>query len=355
MSARRRVYHIYKKTYADKQQHYLGSTKDIRSREEYFRTRGFDYLPILTDPQDKHYRSLTRISRREWRQCSVVLVEMTFSPGALLIIRRLAPDATILVRSHNAELLHRFDWACAQGFTAGGVRSLIHAIKNSCLDHLSGQRTDFVLCISDWEARQYWPLLAKQDKIKYVPFFLTQTYIEELKAPCVKKMHCIHFGASLPNPLIADATQKFIRAVNCLPDAWDQWKFFVTGTHSKAILQQSNRINWTGFLNRPYDILRECKAMALLSEYGYGFKTKILEAIMAETFVILPLKLFSRLPNVIKPFCIKFDPESEHSFQNALNEAEREFPPGNLNDLLRHQAFRTLDEIIAIHNFSPPN
>jgi hypothetical protein len=82
-----------------------------------------------------------------------------------------------------------------------------------------------------------------------------------------------------------------------------------------------------------------------LSDLGYGFKTKILEAIMAKTYVLLPGKLYDRLPLEMRPFCRVVDPKSADSFLEALEACRQPFPPGDPNEVMRNQAYDSLDEI----------
>jgi hypothetical protein len=86
--------------------------------------------------------------------------------------------------------------------------------------------------------------------------------------------------------------------------------------------------------------------MALLSPYGFGFKTKLLEAIMAGAFVILPWNLYRRLPRLLHKFCIPIDHRSESDFIHALQQCDRPFPEGNPNEELRRIAFAQMDSIL---------
>jgi hypothetical protein len=253
---------------------------------------------------------------------------MTFSPGAIRFVRQQAPHTTITVRSHNAELLHRLDWARAQGYSLGAIRSLIHALKNTLTDYLSGSSADFLLSISQWETENYWCRLVGTQKLKYVPFFLPESYTYELRSRYHKKQQCVSFASSKTNPLIVDATKNFIRAVRNLNGLCSEWTFCVTGDIPKLRMESSDRIRWTGLLENPYQVLAESKAMALLSNYGFGFKTKILEAILAETYVLMPTGLYSRMPRELHPYCIPVDIRSGSSFKNALEESTKPFPKG---------------------------
>jgi hypothetical protein len=340
-----RILHVFKITYTLPRHHYLGATKDIRSRTEYFRDRGFDFEEFHVVNRKQCYKYLTCKSRKQWEQYSAILFEMTFSPGVIRLAREQAPHAIITVRSHNAELLHRLDWARAQGYSLGSIRSLIHALKNTLTDYLSGSRADFLLSINRWEAENYWRYLIDRQKLKCVPFFLPESYTAQIQNRYLKRQQCVNFASSETNPLIVDATKNFVRAVRNLNGRCNEWTFCVTGNRTKLSTEPSDRIQWTGLLENPYQVLAESKAMALLSNYGFGFKTKILEAILARTFILVPKGLYRRMPDEVRAYCIPVDIRSSESFQNALEESTKPFPKGNPNAEFRRQAFAALDEI----------
>ncbi|MBI4699329.1 MAG: hypothetical protein HY758_10630, partial [Nitrospirae bacterium] len=122
--------------------------------------------------------------------------------------------------------------------------------------------------------------------------------------------------------------------------------FIVTGDIKKYNFKTSDRVFWTGFLENPYKALAESRAMALLSDYGFGFKTKILEAILAKSYIIMTRGLFTRMPDEVRPYCIPVDINSPDSFKKALEQSTAPYPEGDPNEEFRRQAFAALDEIL---------
>jgi hypothetical protein len=343
-----RILHIFKKSYSGQKHQYLGSVKDIRSRTEYFRSRGIECEELLVSAKHSYRNALEKTPQDFLERFDAVLLEMTFSPGALKALRKRLPHGTLMVRSHNAELIHRYHWACAQGVSRVAVRLIGQAVKNCGLDILSGWRSDFVLPISKWEADFYWKKLIPGKKVKYVPFFMPEPYASELKQPGLKKNLCIHLGSSLNNPLISDATKNFIHAVRNIDSRCSQWEFCITGALPDCNLKIPDRIQWLGLLPNPYIALRQAKAMALLSDFGMGFKTKVLEAVLARAFVILPTALYKRQPSEILPYCIPVNLNKKLSFLEALEKCNQDFPDGDPNSNLRRHAFEVMDQILGI-------
>jgi hypothetical protein len=341
-----RALHVFKKAYADPKHHYLGSVKDIRSRTEFFRERGHDCDELLVSSKTQYDQELHKFPPDEWGRYDLVLLEMTFSPDALRHIRSVAPQAKLLVRSHNAELLHRCHWALANGVRRSSIDFLVQAVRNCRMDRLSGRSCDRILSIDWWETQRYWHRLIPRAKAVWVPFFLPEDYLTELGPKDGKENLCVHFGASLENPLIADATLNFVRLVDRVAPRLGDWRFVATGACTGRTQCESKSIQWTGLLDKPYNALNRAKAMALLSPYGFGFKTKILEAVMAKAFVILPHALYRRLPEQLVKYCIPIDHRSASDFEDALRRCEQPFPEGNPNDEFRRIAFEQMDAIL---------
>lgn len=112
-------------------------------------------------------------------------------------------------------------------------------------------------------------------------------------------------------------------------------------------LGASPRIQQTGFLDSPLGILNQSRALAILSRYGYGFKTKILDAIQNQCYVLMPPELYARQPKALQPYCIRVDLDNPHSFPAALELCLRPFPTGAPNQELKQTAYHALDQVLA--------
>jgi hypothetical protein len=162
-----------------------------------------------------------------------------------------------------------------------------------------------------------------------------------------KENLCVCMMSTIPGPFLFDAAKNLSDLVFALDGDHDQWKFAVTGDISSWPIALSSRIKMTGFLDNPVRILAESRALALLSDYGYGFKTKILDAIVCKSYVLVTKKLYERLPDGLRPFCIPVDTNSVDSFKNALNRCLLPYPDGDPNESLRDEAFSALDSVLC--------
>jgi hypothetical protein len=341
-----KILHIYKESYKDINNSYQGATKDICGRTEYFDTRNIYYRELLTLDSLKYYESILSIGKNELKRYDAAILEMTYSPYAVRLLKYWVPRIKIIVRSHNAELLHRLHWMRSQSISVGAMKSLRHAFLYFIYDYCCGKYSDYIASISGWEIENYWKIIADRSKLYSVPFFLPKKYLKKLPKALNKKSICINLTASAPNPIIADATKNFIFAVRNLDICCSEWSFYVTGNPRNNKIKKPSRIIWTGLLKDPYEIMSESRAIALLSDFGYGFKTKIIEAILTKNYILLTKGLFKRLPEEIVPYCISVDIYSKISFQEALERCKAPYPENDVNELFRKQAFDALDRVL---------
>ena len=102
-----------------------------------------------------------------------------------------------------------------------------------------------------------------------------------------------------------------------------------------------------GVLDSPFEVIHRARAVAILSDYGRGFKTKIIEAIHARAYVLVTPSLLKRLPREVLPYCISVRKNSEEDFQRALDRCMEPYPGGDPNSAFRARAFEAMSGIFA--------
>lgn len=320
-----------------------GSSKDVACLEHYLETRHVDFTREVLPRQTR--RLLARLDDIPVTSFDVIIMSLPGShPRALLRLRRAAPHALILFRAHNAEFPHRLDWmAGTNGFRAKAwlavraVRALLGDLVTVWI------ASDRVLAISEDDAQRYWMRMGRPGRIVVFPYFdIRQTArVRESKSPL-----CVGLGAVLRNPIIDDATTNFFRLVGQLQGRLPEWRFACTGEMDPRA-EVPGRVQPLGLLDSPHALLDGAKAVAVLTDLGRGFKTKILDAVMAGCWVLVTPKLYLRLPDPVKPFCRVVDPASVEDFATTLAECERTSPDGRANEALRRRAFEALDVVLA--------
>ena len=336
---------------------YLGSTKDIVGRRDYFEARGIECEELLVKGrQDVH--CLTAFQQLDFSGIDAVLMEHPRYPKAMRWLRRTHPHIVQMIRGHNAELIHQAhtSWAYLKSGLAGprwrfkrARMSARNALDRLSYDIACGRQADYVLAIADWEAEHYWPKFLARSKVLTVPYFLPQTYLEPPSE--THKVHRVICAMSADwSPLAHDAAKAMVQIVDqASPGQLGGWKFMVTGDLGKhkpdyKAMMASGRITVTGNLANPFDKLKQARALAHLSNLGMGFKTKLLDFIHYGGWVLVPKKLYDRQPVEIRPFCIVVDPLTPEGLAKALAAAKTPWPdPAGVNDALRERAFAALD------------
>lgn len=346
-----KVLHIVPDSVANRRHLFLGSTKDIRNRTEYFKERGIPFDEILAKDRSDALL-LDRLQSLNLNQYTVAFFEYPVYPASLRFMRRRFPNIKLLTRSHNAEFYQRLHYALAR-FQHMKSRRVITDLKGSIsklrLDYLCGKLSDYILSITEWEKNNYWKYLVAGVKVLAIPYFLPVSYSKFVLDVVEKKLQCVCMMSTTQGtlPLTLDAAKTFSNLVGGLDGQCSHWSFVITGDFAGVGgIRLAERITHTGLLKSPFEVLAESRAMALLSDYGFGFKTKLIEAILCKCYILVTRNLYKRLPVEAQPYCIVVDKHSLYSFRNALERSLEPFPGGNPNDIFRLQAFTALDGLI---------
>jgi hypothetical protein len=350
-----RVLHLLSEKAGRPENEYLGPTKDLAGRREYFEARGIERAELrLAGARDDV--CLDRLRGTDLGGIQAVLMEHPRYPKAMAWLGRTHPRIRQIVRGHNAELLHQLHTVlayltCGLGGPGWRARRAVAAARNALrrvsLDIACARRADYVLAVSDWEAEHYWPRIAPRRATLTVPYFLPEGYREPLsETPKASRVVCVMSAAW--NPLGHDAARALVRLANAMPDVGD-WTFVVTGDLGEhqpayAAMQASGRVTFTSRLANPFAATRNARVLAHLSNLGMGFKTKFLDFVHYGGWILMPRKLYWRQPAELRPHCIVVDPLSPDAFTRALGKAGASWPdPSCVTERLRERAFRAMD------------
>lgn len=341
------VLHVVPESIRDPRHRFLGSTKDVRGRTEYFRDRGLRVLEVAA-PGRSDAALLRELRRLDLERFSAAFFELPLYPASLRFVRRRAPRVRLLTRSINAEFLHQLDHARGRAPLGRRALHLVTALRRLRLDRACSRLSDSLLCITDWERDHYWNRIAPERKVRCLPYFLPTEYLpapapEQPRRPdCV----CLMSSTSGVAPLAADASRNFFRLVEGLGAAAPEWRFLITGDLPLSGPAPPARVIRTGLVENPYDLLSPARAVALLTDLGHGFKTKILDAAVNGCRVLVTDRLYRRLPAEIRPCCLVVDLRSVDSFREALRRSLEPLPGPHPNEQLRARAFGVLDELL---------
>ena len=341
---------------------YLGSTKDIVGRREYFAARGIECVELIVKGRHDH-NCLELVQAMDLSSFDAVFMEHPRYPESMKYLRKTYPRLLQFIRGHNAELIHQLHTVWA--YLKSGLSGLKWRVKRArmsgknVLDRLHfdiacAREADYILSISDWESRWYWPWFARRDKVQTVPYFLPQIYAAEPVPVEQKLKRCVCTMSADWSPLAHDAAKVMVELVKATPpERVKGWKFVVTGDLGKhrdsyKPLKSGGRVSLTGNLDNPFEMTMKSRALAHLSNLGMGFKTKLLDFVYGGGWLLLPRTLYNRQPPEIRPFCIVVHPLTAKGFVKALKAAEKPWPEVNdVNERLRARAFAVLDKALG--------
>jgi hypothetical protein len=340
-----KILHVLPDTAGDPRQRFLGSTKDLRGRTEYFRQRGFEVVEMIVPVRKDAALVKLLSSRNDLAGFQAVFIELPIYPGAIRYLSLHHPGIRVLVRAINAEFFHQIHYILSglkHGYWKRSARYALTSFHRLYQDIACSRRAYRLLSISEWETKGYWRLIAGKGKTLTVPYFVPGEYIEK-GASVPKSDICVCLQSTIMNSFLADSAVNFHKVLRGLGTGMPEWSFYMTGGNPPEPSSPLPRLIATGVLESPFELLARARAMALLSDYGLGFKTKILDAVLQKCFVLITPGLYSRLPEILRPFCIMVDPARPDSFRRALAACSQPFPVADANASLRAQAFAALD------------
>ncbi|MBI2617107.1 glycosyltransferase [Candidatus Gottesmanbacteria bacterium] len=347
-----RVLHIFDKPLTKPSNMFLGSTKDVRGRTEYFKARK---IPVdeywVRERSDKLL--MENIEDIQFGKYTHIFFEYSRYPQSMMYIRKYFPSCRLYIRVHNAEFYHRLHQILSRGIVSFS-RSFVNILKENIRsleegflrlkdDIICARNSDKILSISEWDSQEYWQFLGAK-KIVYLPYFLPKSYERFIPRNRKKKRRCICYMSTSPNEFIKDSARFFIKLVEKLGSKKYDWTFSMTGSN---VFRKTlpKRVKLSGVVERPFDLLGEARAIAIFSDFGTGFKTKIIEAIACKCYILVTKRLYERLPSILQPYCFVVDIHSVDSFKEALDKTRKPFPPGNPNKIYRKGAFAALDRL----------
>jgi len=345
-----RVMHVVPDSIHDPRHFHIGSTKDIRGRTEYFEDRGIPVDEVVAEGRSDK-RLLEVLKRTPLEPYTAAFLEYPIYPRSMRHLRKAAPQMTLITRGSNAELYHRLHLVEANrrsGSPGRALTSLRESVVRLYQDRTCARLADFVASITEWERTDYWRRIAPSERAETVPYFLPRRYRSAPPALDKKKLQCLCLMSTAINPLLVDAARCFASDVRDLGERRPEWRFLMTGEVSERDVSLPPRVQRTGLVDSPFDLLAESRALAMLSSLGFGFKTKLLDAVHYGCYVLVPHKLYERLPSEVQPWCITVGEGGGVSFEEALGRCEAPFPAGDPNEALRAQAFTSMDLMLGL-------
>lgn len=346
-----KVLHVVPDSVFSEAHRFSGGAKGIRIFREYMEDRGIPYDEIGV-PNRSDAWLLGELGKRDLRGYTTVFLHYPVYVRSLRYLKLACPWLRTLVRSHNAEfphwLQHAWLWLL-QGNVRKSVKAFLVAFQKGWGDLRSAKLADHILAVTDWERDHYWARFADRSRVAYVPYFIPRDSAPPGGRPeGMRKDQVVCMMSSGASSFLVDGAQRFGALAEVSKSSAPGWRFLITGRESAVPASIPASVERTGFVDDPLALLYESRAVALLTDYGFGFKTKILEAAACGCWSLVTPLVFDRLPVDVRPYCVVVENKSAEAFAAALENTRMPLPEGNLDILLRTQAYAVMDRLMGV-------
>ena len=315
-----------------------GSFKDTISRVRFLEKHAGNYVQIKVDSDKPDFV----LSQLPASGAASFLIEYSTFPNIVKTLRKEYPQAFIAVRSHNLEPLQHFDnygWWPSRGplWMAYGMGRLL---RN---DLIVKKYTSAIWSISDWENRVYWDRLPGKAKVEWLPYHCPDHLLPEKMTPASERKRIVCLPTSQKNRKSWDLVTRFITfAENMKQRTGNQYEYMVTGNLSDWGLPETNAVQFTGMIDDLQSFLQTVRAVAMLSDKGYGFKTTIGDAIANGAAVLAHPGLARRCPEFLTGAILPVD---LGNLPSTLNWLEEWSPDNSLNGKLRQTSEKMMTRL----------
>ena len=299
---------------------YHGSYKDTISRVRYLEASDRQYYQIrLTDDDpDRVLKEIQADDRPSF------LIEYSTFPNIVRKLRQRFPEAFIAVRSHNLEPLQHLDnhgwWPKGKGLP-WMLYGMGRLFRN---DLIVKRHASAIWSISDWENRVYWNWLPGRAKVEWLPYHCPAHLLPDATSPVIDRRRIVCMPTSQKNRKSWDLVTRFISfAEQMKQQTGDKFDFLITGDLSSWNLPDATAVSFTGMIDDLRSFLHGVRAVAMLSDKGYGFKTTIGDAIAHNAIVFAHPRLASRCPALLSQAIIPIDTTNPTATSTAIQAIEQ--------------------------------
>jgi hypothetical protein len=315
-----------------------GYWKDFEGRRLLCEELGIQFIRTWFDPAD-----LNAAAEMVLPETTDVILEYSVYPQLLPKLRRSRSDLRLHIRAHNAEALqhlHRLPitiWPSREN-----ARRVYGAIRLALQDRQSAKAADSVLGISRFDQSHYWSRLAGKSRLIDVPYFSPWPDLRPQVSPLEweqKKNQVIcmpggwdRLSQQQRRNFVALAETAFASNLSGKPE-------FLLTDYTREGMPLSDAVRILGSIEEPWDLLCESRALAVLTDLGYGMKTTVVDAIAAGCVVFVLPGLMVRLPENVRACCVPLDPGHPGATATLMNAIDSgSFVNGHVNLELRNAA-----------------
>ncbi len=277
------------------EQGYGGAFKDITSRIDDLSVIVAGYQRVDVDEDDPE--SVARFSRNG--NIVGALVEYTHYPRIVRWLKSQCRNGPVAVRAHNIEPLQHFD-NCGWWPKQGPLWVLYGMVRLLLSDVACRRCADVILPISDWESEVYWRRLPGRASVRWLPYYCPDRFISANNVPFGERRIVACIPTSAENRKSRDLVMRFLCFASAMKASGCPHEFIVTGDLTRWRLPPCAAVTYSGFVEDVFGFLARCRAIAVLSPYGYGFKTTLGDGLAAGARILAHPALLGRCPGSMR-------------------------------------------------------
>jgi len=277
-----------------------GGAKDIQSLHEQIDELKLRYEYIRVSRLTSHslYVLLNSVNRKRVFSASKIIISIPGNSGVILLFLRFLGLSNVIFRSHNAELLHRLDWLRS----SNSIKSSFKAFKKMILGYTSDLFVSLfaegIFSVSQTEIEKYWKRFFPWSSRKLIYFpgmspshIASSIPIEGI--PLSNRFFATIVGGFQSGTIISQPDSQFLES------GWLIKEYVHSLGLSLVSVGDQVEYNFCdtnfGFAHNYEEILRNTSLIIVPSSTGWGFKTKIADAVTLRQSVIIHRTQYDRL------------------------------------------------------------
>lgn len=321
-------------SFVNEQEYGGGNWKAVEANRIALGQAGIAFQQVAFDP-DNPVQVLENIGPG----IKVTFMEYSWWPELLAEVKTQYPGVKVIVRTHNAEAYQYFHRKIV-----GSRREYVNLAKwRQCIrlarrDAHCRRVADILLGISEWDNSNYWRWLRGKASLRYLPYFSPWPYLRphvDVRPWNLRQRSIVSMGGNFDPSGIANFTN-FSRLGTKLSKMLDEkWSYLLTwwSQWHQNVPKVGEEVEIMRECREPWDLLCQSRALAVLTPFGFGFKTTVVDGLAAGCHVIIHPKLADRLPQQVRQLCLICDPSCE---RDVIKLAESLSAPPRPHGLNQH-------------------
>jgi hypothetical protein len=286
-----------------------------------------------------------------------VIVEYSYWGWLVKRLVQARPGVRVHVRAHNPEALQHWHRE-APSLTAPAhlARCTYGCLRVLWQDTLCCRYATSLLGIGPWETATYWRRLPGRAQVEHMPYFSPWPTLRPgaRLLPWAERRQVI---LGLPGGFSGRFHRDQVIGLGKMAASYRDcavsrpgWAFLCTrGVLTDVPVDMAQPgVEFTPVTDDVWGLLGSVRAVAVLTDLGFGIKTTVIDAVAAGCYAIVPPKLWSRLPAAAQRHCLRCVPGDARSVADVLAQAERAPDADDPNQTLRNEAANALRRVLSV-------